>query len=620
MLQKIRNNSQGWISKTIIGVIILLLALTGFEAIFRATDHKNVAIEVNGDEISLMDVDQAIQIQLNQMRMRLGNDFDPSLLDETVIKETAIDSLIDRTLLTQALKHYRFAFSDQALDQLILQMPEFQANGRFNAELFDQFARQRGYSRLQLRQVLSEEVLLSQLRMGVSATGFVTESELQAFARLEKQTRDFAITLIKANPDQVTISDDDVQAYYDTNQTKFMSPEQIVIDYVELNKSAFFDQVAVSDDDLQALYQQEIANLSEQRDAAHILIEANDDASEEEALAKLKDIQARLATGEDFADLAKEFSQDTGSAVNGGDLGYAGRGVYDPAFEEALFELAETGDVSEPVRTAFGYHLIKLLGVQEPDIPTLDTMKPQLEETLKRQMVDQRFIEAVRELEGIAYESSDLSQPAQEMGLQVKTSPAFGRNGGEGIAANRQVIQAAFSAEVLEDAANSGAIELDPDTVVVLRVKEHRKPQQQTLEQVADAIRQQLIKERTAANAQQEGETLIAQLEQNPETDGREWKTFEASGRAQEGVDGQVLEEVFRMPHPSDTTDPVYSGISLANGDYAVIRLKGVSVPMQSLTDNDKALYRRFLTSRHSQEDFSAFRRQLKNEATIKRY
>lgn len=179
MLQNIRDNSQGWIAKTIIGVIIVLLSLTGFDAIIRATDHSNVAAKVNGDDISLNEVQQAVDMQRRQLLQRLGKDFDPSMLDDKLLKEAALKGLIERTLLLQAAKDDKFAFSDQALDQLILQTPEFQVDGKFNADRFDQVIRQMNYSRMQFRQMLGQEMLIGQLRAGLAGTGFVTDNDTQ---------------------------------------------------------------------------------------------------------------------------------------------------------------------------------------------------------------------------------------------------------------------------------------------------------------------------------------------------------------------------------------------------------------------------------------------------------
>ena len=623
MLQNIRDNSQGWIAKTIIGVIVALMALTGFDAIFQATTHKNEAAKVNGEEISQNELSQAVDMQRRQLMQQLGKDFDASLLDEKMLRESALKGLIDRKLLLQGAEQAKFAFSEGALDQVILMTPEFQVDGKFSSERFDQVIRQLGYSRMQFRQMLAQEMLIGQLRAGVAGSGFVTDAEVLAFARLEKQTRDFATMTVKADPAAVKLTDDEVKAYYDEHAKEFMTPDQVVIDYLELKKSSFFDQVAVKDEDLQAAYQKEIANLSEQRRAAHILIEVNDKTTEAQAKAKIEEVQARLAKGEKFEALAKEFSQDPGSANNGGDLGFAGPGVYDPAFEKALYSLNKD-QVSEPIRTDFGYHLIKLLGVEAPEVPTLASLKDKLTRDLKAAQVEQRFVEATKQLEDSAFEASDLAQPAADLKLTVHTSKPFGREGGEGVAANRAVVTAAFSTEVIDEGANSTAIELDPDTVIVLRSKEHLKPAQLPLESVNAAIRTQLTKEHASAAAKTKAEKLIADLRDgkaplDKAIEGQNWKATEAATRAQEGVDPSVLQALFRMPKPAAKDKPTFTSVTLPDGSLMIVRLNGVN-EAAAPTDEEKAQYRRFLASREGQQDFAAYRKQLEAQAEIKRF
>ena len=623
MLQNIRDNSQGWIAKTIIGVIVALMALTGFDAIFQATTSRNDAAKVNGEEISQNELSQAVDMQRRQLMQQLGKDFDASLLDEKMLRESALKGLIDRKLLLQGAENSKFAFSEAALDQVILQTPEFQVDGKFSSERFDQVIRQLGYSRMQFRQMLAQEMLIGQLRAGLAGSGFVTDAQVQAFARLEKQTRDFATLNVKADPAAVKLTDDEVKAYYDEHAKEFMTPDQVIIDYLELKKSSFFDQVAVKDEDLQAAYQKEIANLSEQRRAAHILIEVNDKVTEAQAKAKIEEVQARLAKGEKFEALAKEFSQDPGSANNGGDLGYAGPGVYDPAFETALYALAKD-QVSAPVRTDFGFHLIKLLGVEAPEVPTLASLKDKLTRDLKTQQVEQRFVEATKQLEDSSFESSDLAQPAQDLKLTIHTSKPFGREGGEGVAANRAVLAAAFSPEVLDEGANSTAIELDPETVIVLRAKEHLKPTQLPLESVSAAIRGQLAKEQASAAAKTKADELIASLREgktplDKAIDGQGWKVTAAATRAQEGIDPTVLQALFRMPKPAAKDKPTFSSVTLADGSLVIVRLNGVN-EAAAPTEEEKAQYRRFLASRIGQQDFAAYRKQLEAEADIKRF
>ncbi|MBC3361976.1 SurA N-terminal domain-containing protein [Pseudomonas sp. SWRI154] len=623
MLQNIRDNSQGWIAKTIIGIIVALMALTGFEAIFQATTSSNDAAKVNGEEISQNELIQAVDMQRRQLMQQLGKDFDASLLDEKMLRDSALKGLIDRKLLLQGAHDAKFAFSEAALDQVILQTPEFQVDGKFSPERFDQVIRQLGYGRLQFRQMLTQEMLIGQLRAGLAGSGFVTDAQVLAFARLEKQTRDFATLSIKADPSAVKVTDDEVKAYYDQHAKEFMTPDQVVIDYVELKKASFFDQVTVKDEELQAAYQKEIANLSEQRRAAHILIEVNDKVTEAQAKAKIDEIQARLAKGESFEALAKEFSQDPGSANNGGDLGFAGPGVYDPEFEKALYALNKD-QVSAPVRTDFGLHLIKLLGVEAPEVPSFASLKDKLTRDLKTQQVEQRFVEATKQLEDASFEASDLAQPAQDLKLTVHTSAPFGREGGEGIAANRAVVTAAFSPEVLEEGANSTAIELDPETVVVLRAKEHRKPEQLPLDKVAGPIRAQLTKEHASSASKTQADELIASLRDGKTAldkpiNGQSWKIFEAATRSQDGIDPAVLQALFRMPKPEAKDKPTFASVTLPDGSLTVLRLNGVN-EAAAPTEEEKAEYRRYLASRVGQQDFAAYRKQLENQADIKRF
>lgn len=624
MLQNIRDNSQGWIAKTIIGIIVALMAFTGIEAIFQASgNNKQDVAKVNGEEITQTELSQAVDMQRRQLMQQLGKDFDASLLDEKLLRDAALKGLIDRKLLLQGAADSKFGFSEAALDQVILQTPEFQVDGKFSAERFDQVIRQLGYSRMQFRQMLTQEMLIGQVRAGIAGSGFVTDAEVLAFARLEKQTRDFATVNIKADPAAVKLTDDEVKAYYDQHAKEFMTPDQVVIDYLELKKSSFFDQVTVKDDELQAAYEKETANLAEQRRAAHILIEVNDKVTEAQAKAKIEEIQARLAKGEKFEALAKEFSQDPGSANNGGDLGFAGPGVYDPDFETALYGLKQD-QVSAPVRSAFGWHLIKLLGVEAPEVPSFASLKDKLTRELKTQQVEQRFVEATKQLEDAAFEASDLAQPASDLKLTVHTSAPFGREGGEGVAANRAVVTAAFSPEVLDEGANSSAIELDPETIIVLRAKEHLKPAQLPLEKVEAALRTQMTKERASAAAKAHADELIASLRDGKTAldqpiDGQAWKVTEAATRGQESIDPAVLQALFRMPKPAAKDKPTFATVTLRDGSLVIVRLNGVN-EAAAPTDEEKAQYRRFLASRIGQQDFAAYRKQLETQADIKKY
>ncbi len=622
MLQNIRDNSTGWISKSIIGLIVVLFAFTGFDAILGSASNSNNAAKVNGEEITLDALAEAKNLQRRQLLQQFGKDFDASLIDDALLSEAALKGLISRKLLVQAADQSGFAFSSALIDQFILLAPEFQVDGKFNADRFDQVIRQMGYTRLQFRHMIEQEMRTGQLRAGIAATAFVTEQEAQAFADLERQTRDFATLTIKPALDKVTVTDEDAKTYYSENASEFLTPEQVVVEYIELDKKAFFDQVTVDDAALQEMYQAEIANLAEQRHAAHILFEVSGDVTDAQAKEAAQNAIERINAGEDFAAVAKEMSDDIGSAEQGGDLGFAAQGVYDPAFEDALYAL-EKEQVSVPVRTDYGWHVIKLLDVQAADIPTFASLKDKLSQDLKTQQVEQRFVEAVRDLESAAYESADLQQPASELGLEIKVSEPFGREGLEGLFANRQVLQAAFSTEVLEEGANSTAIELDPETTVVLRVKEHKRPEPIEFAEVSTQIREQLIAQRAIEHARSQGEALLSSLQEGQtsveQAQQEAWQVVEAATRGQENIDPEVLQALFKMPKP-ETGAAKFAGLNLSNGDYVVVRLTGVNAADVSLSGSELKQYRDILASRAGQVDFNAFLQQLELDAKIQRF
>lgn len=622
MLQNIRDNSTGWISKSIIGLIVMLFAFTGFDAILGSTSNSNNAAKVNGEEITLDALAEAKNNQRRQLIQQFGQDFDTNLIDESLLSDAALQGLITRALLVQAADQSDFAYSSAAIDQFILQAPEFQDNGQFNADRFDQVIRQMGYGRLQFRKMIEEEMRTGQLRAGIAGSAFVTEQEANAFARLERQTRDFAMLSIQPDFDDVTVSAEQIEAYYNDHKTDFMTDEQVIVEYIELKKSTLFDQVAVDDEQLQELYQAEIANLAEQRRAAHILIETSDDVSDEQALAKAEEAITRINAGETFAQVATELSDDIGSAQQGGDLGFAAPGVYESEFEDALYALKQD-QVSEPVRTDYGWHVIQLLDVEEADIPSFASLKDKLAQSLKAQEVEQRFVEIIKDLEGLAYESADLQQPAAELNLDIQVSEAFGRDGAEGLFANRQVLTAAFSTEVLEEGANSMVLELDPETTMVLRVKEHLRPQQVELAEVAQQIEQQLINEQAIEQAQTTGTALLASLQGGQASDAQaeesDWKMVEAAMRDQEGIDPQVLQTLFKMPKP-EADSAKFAGLTLNDGSYVVLQLNGVSDSAQPLNAEELAQYQQVLASRVGQVDFNALMQQLELEAKIQRF
>lgn len=615
MLQNIRDRSTSWISKAIIGLIAVLLSFTGFEAIMSSTSNRNNAAKVNGEEITLDALNQEKTTQLRQLQQQFGSDFDIGQLDDKLINDMALKSLINRKLLLQAAKQAGFAGSSAVVDRFILQFPEFQEDGKFSSERFDQVLRQMGYGRMQFRHMLEQDMLVTQLQGGIAASAFATSQEAGRMAALDRQVRDFALFEIGPELNKAEVSEQEIAARYEANPDSYMSPELVVLDYLELSKLALAADIEVAEDELQDAYAAAIANLDEQRRAAHILFDL--DQGEDQARQAAEAALQRLQQGEDFAVLAEELSDDIGSASEGGDLGFAGRDIYEPAFEEALYAL-DKDQLSGLVRTRHGIHIIKLLDVNAADIPTLDQLRDSLLAELRANKVEQRFVELVDDLERSAYESADLQQPAQELGLTVKQSPELGREGGEGIFANRKVMEAAFSSELLEEGANSHALELDADTVVLVRVHEHKKPSLLPLEEVASGIEVSLKLAKAAEQSRERGEALLATLQAGESAD-VEWAEYQAVTRMQDELDPELLQKVFRMPRP-EGEQPVFAGLSQADGSFTLLKLTAVSMADDELGETGLAAYQQVLGSRSGQVELEAMARQLELDAKIERF
>ncbi len=627
MLQNMRDRAQSWVAKVIVGVIVLIFALTGWESISRFTSNDQKAAEVNGTVISTAELEQAVSLQrrqLTQQLQQMGEQFDPDMIDEQLLRDSVLQGLIERAVLLEGAKDARLNISEQMIDQMLLNTPDFQVNGQFDANRFDVVIRNMGMSsRMAFRELVRQELMLAQLRNAYQASAFATPMERQTLARLESQSRDFAVIELDLDADAVEVSDEQVEQYYNDNQADFFSPEQVVLETLTLSRSDFFDQAEVDEAALEALYQREVGNLAEQRRAAHILFEIDGD-DETAALEQAQAAKARLDAGEDFATLARELSQDTGTVNRGGDLGYIEHDSFDPDFEQALFALQEN-EVSAPVRTDYGYHLIKLTDLQSADVPSLESMRPSLERELKNEQVARRFVEVSQELANLAYESEDLDEPARVLEVEIETYGPLERSGGEGITANPRVMTAAFSEDVLLDRRNSPLIELDADTVAVVRVKEHLTPEQRPLEQVRAEIADLLQFRQAARQLDEQAQELVVQLQQGAlETEalteqlGHQWHTHEAISRSDRDVSQALLRNVFAMPKPGDT--PVYGHFRQPDGSQWIVELRGVSTPEEALAEADSPMYGNYIAGQTGEQDFSAVRQALQEKADIERF
>lgn len=626
MLQKIRDNTQGVIAKVFIGFIIAVFALFGVESIVGTFVNAVPVLEVNGTEISSLEIDNLSQRKAQEFFANLGEDADPGEVNDAMFRESAVNELIQRELLKQSAANSGMAISTASVDRRIMQTQDFQVDGVYNDERANILLQSMGLSAAGYRASLSQEMLLNQILAAYSASGFVTTPELEKLAALVHQKRSFRYTSLNldAQGSDIEISDADISAYYDANQNEFQREEQVKIAWLELDKNSLFDEIMVTEEQVRARYDEEVATFQAQteRRAAHILFEASDDAAFDAAQTEAEAVKARLDAGEDFAALAAEFSDDTGSAEDGGDVGYTTGDSFVPEFEDALRGL-EVGQVSAPVRTEFGVHLIKLLEVNATDAEPYETRRVALERDLKSQEVEALYLARSEELGNLAFEAVDLQEPADIMGLEIKQSDWFGRSGGTGITANSAVITASFGAEVLEEGLNSELVQLDADRSVVLRVLEHQLPEIRPLDEVKDEIAITLRLERMREQARQVGETIVASLQAGDNIDalleaqGLSWSALEAVERSDPRVNPAIMERVFAMGAPDDA-DTRVEGFQLPTGEYVVVELQSVLPGSSSdLQSGEEESMRSFLSQQGAALDFAGYFFSLENRAEI---
>lgn len=621
MLQTIRENSQGLIAKLIIGFIIGVMALFGVESIVGGLANNATVAEVNGEDIGEPELATNVQNLLASVGGDLGN------LDENLLRQIALNQLIDDHLIRQAARNANMTVSSDAIDRQIISNPQFQVGGVFNSELALRTMATQGFTVQGYRTALEEQMVVGQLVNAFASTSFVTEAELDRMAALSSQTRDFRFVSVTLGNRTVgeAIPADQIETYYQNNQSQFMLEEEVGIDYVLLDKNAIFNEVSVDEGAVRAQYDSESSafNSASQRRASHILLETGNGLSEEEALTAAAALKARIDAGEDFAAIALEASSDTVSAEEGGDIGYTDGSAFPAPLEDAL-ETLQVGEVSDPVVSEFGVHLVKLTENTVNEYPPFEELADRIRRDLSTAEVDARYFSRLEELANLAFETTGLQDISTELGLDIVESEMFTRLGGTtDITSNANIIAAAFSDETLIDGNNSDVIELGTDRAVVLHVREHNEPTLQALEEVrgeiAAILRSELEKERASAL----GESLLSALQNGEAIDETlvsnelQWIEQTGASRDQPGLNGEVLQAVFSMPSPEEGAS-IYNGFSLNNGTYIVLELQGVTRgSLAQLPTTERRTMTNTYIERDGRESFDAFLANTRRNADI---
>lgn len=619
-MQAFREMVTGWLGKSILAVVTLLLAVTGVEMYF-AGGGKDIAAKVNGTEILQPQVDELVERQRQQL---LAQGINAADVDLAALRRDVLNGIISRELLVQQAGKDGYLVSDSAVYKLIREVPAFQEDGKFSQQRYEQVLIQNNENPAAYPAKAKRELSYSLLIAGLSQSGFVTRDEVERLTVLDSQKRDIHVAVVPAARylAEVSVSDDDVKRFYETNPARFTTRETVELEYITLKRDDFLAKATPSEDDLKARFEEKVkANeANEQRQAQHILITVDGKTKDADAVKKIQDIEKRARAGEDFAALAKEFSQDPGSVASGGDLGYAGRGQFVPEFEKALFDLKE-GEISAPVKTQYGYHLIKLNKVQEPEPLDFAKLRPELLAEAREGSADELFSEQIDKLDAAVYEAADLKEPAEKFGRPILNTMPFTQEGDTaGLAAHRNVVTAAFGDEVLRDGRNSQHLQLPDGSVVWIRVATHSPARLQPLAEVSAQVRNNLLLERAGEKARQVADNAAKAL-----ADGKSladvsaearlvWQDHAAASRRTPLGVQEAQQVAFRLPRPAE--GKVSADRFAQDASWVVVAVSKVEEG-QPAADAQVAQLRNVLSENRTQLEFQDYTRSLRERGKV---
>ncbi len=622
MLDAIRERAQGWLAKVILALITIPFMLWGVESYFNKSGDGDVLASVNGDKVTRQEFDHAIKAQQREMRASMGAAYDPAMFDDPKIRKSVLDGVINQRLIIDAGNKAGMVVSNAEMVKIIASLPAFQENGQFSQTRYDQALRQQGMSISQFENQLRQELLINDMRSVFQASAIVPSNVAARFLQAYEQQRE--ISTVKLTPEQflsqAQVSAADVQSWYNAHKADYTLPEQARFQYVVLSQDALASQVKISDAEVKQYYDQNSAKYSEpeQRRASHILIAVNpgDDAQKRAAAkARAEAIYQQVkANPASFAAVAKQVSSDTGSALQGGDLGWFPRNAMVKPFADAVFAM-RSGDISQPVKSEFGYHIIELTGIKPARMRSLNEVKADIVRDLQAQKAGKRFADAAETFGNKVYEQSDSLKPvADALKLQVTESGWLSRKGGDNsLLSNPKMLQALFSNDVLKNKRNTEAIEAAPNTLVSARLLEYKPAALQPLDTVRTAIEQQLKRTQAIALAEKQGKQDLAQLRAGKEP-GVQWSAFQLITRLQAtALPKGLLEPVFS----ADTQHfPAYVGVSGADGNYTLARVTRVTPTPPADAAKVKAVQDQ-LAQLAAQVDFADYLTSLESKAKI---
>jgi peptidyl-prolyl cis-trans isomerase D len=589
MLQTLREKTTGWVAVLIVGALAIPFAFVGIEN-YRNPAIADYVAKVGEIEISRDDFTRRMESQLRQREAELGESYERRREDTPEARRALLDRMIDEALFRQTASNLGLVVPASRIRDEILAVPVFQLDGQFNPIQYRDWLAQQQLTVAGFEQLLTRDIESRDLPLGVATSAIASTQYLDDFLKLRDQKRSFRFVELPAPELAEPPTDADAQARYDENAELYRAEEQVSIEYVEIDPSTIVVSADVEDSVLEERYAQAGRRFvePEQRLASHILIQlpANSDAdAEREALEQAESAAASAqAEGADFSALAAELSQDPGSRNSGGDLGWLERGFTDPAFEEALFSMS-SGTVSDPVRSAEGWHVIQLREVRA------EVAKPFAEvrdEILREYLVSERDRVATESagqlVDLLLKDPTALEQTAQTLGIEIKRTGLFTRGGGvDPIVADERVREAAFSPVVLENGLVSDMLDLGGGRRIALRLGERKPSEIQAFEIVKPTVLARLSEERLEAQAKAEAEAVLASVRSGDTTldavaEGRTLEVQDAkdTGRSAFTFNPLVVREAFKLAAPASPETPSLAQLSLGGGRFAIVELTSV--------------------------------------------
>ncbi|MEJ2534344.1 MAG: SurA N-terminal domain-containing protein, partial [Gammaproteobacteria bacterium] len=510
MLQSIRDRLTGILAFVVLGILVIPFAFVGVNSYFGSGTGNLVAL-VNDEEITFNQFNQSFLDYRRRMQAQLGEAFDPDEYSSEIARREHLDQMIDEVILRQTADSLGFSVSDERLAEEIRNIPAFQVDGQFSPEVYQARLTSIGQTPKQFQNLMRADIAVTQLPGGISRSSFSTSRELDEFVAMSRQKRSFRYISVPADDAAVTdeFTEEELQTAYEENRELFRTPEQVVIEYLELSPDNIDTGGDPGDDVLRALFEEQKQRFvtPEQRRVSHVLVEVTPDSDAvtiETARQEAEAIAERARAGEDFAALAEELSDDLGSASVGGDLGFIEPGVMVEAFEDAAYELSLENPVSDPVQTGFGWHVIKLTDLRESSGQTFEEARQTLLDEWRDEQIEREFLDLADRMVDVVYEDpTTLEAAALDLGLEIQQAGPFSRGGGEGVAADPDVVEAAFSDLVLLQGSVSDPVDLGPNHMIMLRVLEHEPSAIQPLDEVRDQVTEVLRSQRALEAARE---------------------------------------------------------------------------------------------------------------------